>query len=75
MSATVVYSGIEKKFFTLLMPGPISETRGGSFVSVSNIDDEPTLEQRLALIQESGAFAFWDRPGEDIYTLEDGEPL
>lgn len=37
--------------------------------------DEPTVKQRIKAVELSGAFNFWDRPGEDIYSLEDGEPI
>ncbi len=50
------------------------ETVGGShFVRVQPSD--PTAEQRMRLIELSGALGFWDDPREDIYTLEDGEPV
>ncbi len=35
---------------------------------------EPTSEQRMRIVEVSGALDFWERPGEDIYSLEDGEP-
>ncbi len=36
---------------------------------------EPTAEQRMKLIEASGSLDFWDRDEEDIYTLEDGDPV
>ena len=35
---------------------------------------DPTNEQHMKLIEQSGTLDFWDRPEEDIYTLDDGEP-
>lgn len=29
----------------------------------------------MRLAEGGGAFDFWHEPGEDIYTLDDGEPL
>jgi len=50
------------------------ETVGGShFVRLQPSD--PTAEQRMRLIEVSGALDFWDDPREDIYTPEDGEPV
>ena len=50
------------------------ETSGGDAV-ICRISDEPTARQRLRLIELSGTLDFWDRDEEDIYTLDDGEPL
>ena len=36
---------------------------------------EPTSEQRMRIVEASGTLDFWDRPEEDIYSLEDGEPV
>ncbi len=36
---------------------------------------DPTPEQVMRLVETSGTLDFWEDPGEDIYTLEDGEPL
>ena len=32
-------------------------------------------QEWMQLIEDSGAFDFWNEPGEDIYTEEDGEPI
>lgn len=37
-------------------------------------DDWPTLGL-MRLAEQGGAFRFWNEPGEDIYSLQDGEPL
>ena len=37
-------------------------------------DDVPTLGI-MRLAEQSGAFDFWQEEGEDIYSLEDGEPV
>ncbi len=37
--------------------------------------EDPTREQELRLAETSGNLAFWDDPGEDVYSLEDGEPV
>ena len=36
---------------------------------------DPTAEQYLKLIEISGALDFWERPEEDVYSAEDGEPV
>ncbi len=36
---------------------------------------EATDEELLYLVEKSGAFAFWESPEEDVYTVEDGSPL
>jgi hypothetical protein len=38
--------------------------------AASELSDE---ELRRAAVR-SGAFDFWQKPGEDVYTLDDGEP-
>ena len=37
-------------------------------------DDVPTLGI-MRLAEQSGAFDFWQDEGEDIYSIEDGEPV
>jgi hypothetical protein len=37
-------------------------------------DDVPTLGI-MRLAEQSGAFDFWQEKGEDIYSIEDGEPV
>lgn len=36
---------------------------------------DPTTEQAMRLVEFSGSLDFWDRPEEDIYTLDDGRPI
>lgn len=36
---------------------------------------DPTTQQIMRIVEVSGSLAFWDRPEEDVYTIEDGEPL
>ena len=44
------------------------------FVFVSAPAD-PTSDQRMLIVEASGTLDFWDRPEEDIYSLDDGEPV
>ena len=37
-------------------------------------DDVPTMGV-MRLAEQSGAFDFWQEEGEDIYSIEDGEPV
>ena len=37
-------------------------------------EDLPTIDM-MRLAEQGGAFDFWTEEGEDIYTLEDGEPV
>jgi hypothetical protein len=37
-------------------------------------DDMPTLGM-MRLAETGGAFDFWNDPGEDIYSMDDGEPV
>ncbi len=37
-------------------------------------DDVPTWGI-MRLVEQSGAFDFWQEEGEDIYSAEDGEPV
>ena len=39
-----------------------------------NEDDVPAWGWMRSL-EQSGTFDFWKEPGEDIYSLEDGEPV
>jgi predicted DNA-binding antitoxin AbrB/MazE fold protein len=42
---------------------------------LANSRDEPTNDQLLRLAEESGVVDFWFADSEDIYTLDDGEPI
>lgn len=37
--------------------------------------DDPTPEQRMAIVEASGSLSFWDEPEEDIYSDDDGQPV
>jgi hypothetical protein len=37
--------------------------------------EDPTIEQRMRLMESSGTLEFWNRPEEDGYTCGDGEPV
>jgi len=37
-------------------------------------DDTPT-QSIMKLAEQGGSFAFWREEGEDIYSVEDGEPI
>ncbi len=45
----------------------------------SDVDGDPALASgdmyRMRIVEVSGTLDFWDRPEEDIYSLEDGEPV
>jgi hypothetical protein len=40
-----------------------------------NADAEITTLDMMRLADQGGAFNFWNDPGEDIYSLKDGEPI
>jgi hypothetical protein len=37
--------------------------------------EEITTLDMMRLADQAGAFNFWNDPGEDIYSLKDGEPV
>ena len=39
------------------------------------VPHDPSLEQMMRIVEVSGTLDFWDDPREDIYSLDDGEPL
>jgi len=43
-------------------------------VEVEVYNDVPT-SQIMWLAEQSGSFDFWKEAGEDIYSIEDGEPV
>ena len=47
---------------------------GNQLIHVPDLPSEPTPEQCMRVVEVSGALDFWDRPEEDIYSLEDGQP-
>jgi len=44
-------------------------------VEVRMETDEVSTTSLMKLAEEGGAFDFWRDDGEDVYTLEDGEPV
>jgi hypothetical protein len=51
-----------------------TETVSGSIHQNIPAPDDPTLAQRMKLMESSGALDFWYRDEEEGYTLQDGEP-
>ena len=45
----------------------------------ADVGRDPALARgdmyRMRIVEVSGTLDFWDRPEEDIYSLEDGEPV
>lgn len=37
--------------------------------------DDPTIEQQMHLMENSGVLDFWNRPEENGYTCTDGDPI
>lgn len=44
-------------------------------ISISHIDDDPLTSDIVKLIAQNPAFDFLKSPAEDIYTINDGEPI
>ena len=44
-------------------------------VEMEIADDEVTARDLMRLADAGGSFDFWHDEGEDIYTLNDGEPV
>lgn len=53
---------------------PVTSVTRAPIRYVANEPSDPTQLQRMRLIETSGVLDFWDRPEEEIYTLEDGDP-
>jgi len=58
----------------------VVEVDGADFETVGYTEihymaSDPTPEQQMRMVQISGTLDFWNRPEEDIYTTEDGEPV
>lgn len=47
----------------------------GTVMSIPNFPSDPTSDQLMRIVEVSGSLDFWDDPSEDIYTLEDGDPV
>lgn len=47
----------------------------GTAMSIPNFPSDPTSDQLMRIVEVSGLLDFWDDPREDIYTLEDGDPV
>jgi hypothetical protein len=44
-------------------------------VVVQSADDESSTPNIMRLAETGGAFDFWKAPGEDVYSVQDGEPI
>ena len=60
----------------LLIEDNPSQTNAGDVVykELRTVSD-PTPEQRMRLVEQSGTLDFWNDPAEDGYAEEDGKPL
>ena len=54
---------------------PLTETVPGDVSHIASTPADPTEMQRLRLMELSGTYDFWSRPEEDIYSLDDGQPI
>ena len=53
----------------------IELARKSEAVEVQLQEDDPSTQSMMRLAEQGGAFAFWREEGEDIYSVEDGEPI
>ena len=44
-------------------------------VGVHTTDDDLSTQDMMRLAATGGAFDFWNAPGEDVYSVEDAEPI
>ena len=44
-------------------------------VDVHATDGDLSTQAMMRLAETAGAFDFWNAPAEDVYSVEDGEPL
>jgi hypothetical protein len=44
-------------------------------ITVEMQEDDATTLAIMRLAEQSGAFDFWQEEGEDIYSIDDGEPV
>ena len=49
--------------------------RKSEMVDVCSFEEEISTHLVMRLAESSGAFSFWNEPGEDIYSATDGEPI
>jgi hypothetical protein len=61
----------------LLLTAGINELvrRGTISIDVAEVWLGESRDDWMRLADHGGAFDFWNDPGEDIYTIEHGEPL
>jgi hypothetical protein len=50
-------------------------TEYGAIAQRWSVPDDATTAQYMRVVEMSGVLDFWDEPDEDVYTLDDGEPL
>ena len=44
-------------------------------ITVRRQEDDVPIWDIMRLVEQSGAFGFWEEEGEDIYSSKDGEPV
>jgi len=42
---------------------------------IKMVYEDPTTEETMQLTDVSGVMNFWDDPAEDIYSMDDGDPV
>lgn len=53
----------------------VTNTKTESTGAIAGFDGDLTSMEIFRAAQAAGAFDFWDDPRDDIYSLEDGEPI
>lgn len=49
--------------------------RKSEVIEVHTPDDELSTQALMQLVEGGGAFDYWNEPGEDIYSSQDGKPV
>lgn len=44
-------------------------------IAVRRQEDDVPIWDIMRLVEQGGAFGFWEEEGEDIYSSEDGKPV
>lgn len=44
-------------------------------ITVQKQEDDVPIWDIMRLVEQSGAFSFWEEEGEDIYSSKDGRPV
>ena len=74
MSIIQKNTGVEMEIGEMTAEEAAIQTDPGNY-AYKCFQEDPSPEQAMCLVEVGGVLDFWDDADEDVYSLDDGEPI